>query len=161
MIKYTLQCSSNHQFESWFNSSAAFDKLAKAGQIDCPHCGDTSIEKALMAPAVSTTKGEELATFTTDTTPASPAEAAARAMLEAARSIRKKLENEADYVGKDFANKARERHQKSDDEQASESTDTPASDKPIWGEASVEEARDLIDDGIAVVPVPKLPEDEN
>ncbi|MEO1206317.1 MAG: DUF1178 family protein [Pseudomonadota bacterium] len=160
MIKFTLRCSAEHEFESWFGSSDAYEKLIQAGQITCPQCGSGSVEKALMAPAVSTTKGKDVATFTTDSAALSPADAAARMMLEAARSIRKKLETEADYVGKNFAEEARTRHNATDDN-ATDDNDNATPTKPIWGEASLEDAKDLLEDGITVLPVPKLPEDEN
>ncbi|MEL7048498.1 MAG: DUF1178 family protein [Pseudomonadota bacterium] len=168
MIKFTLRCGADHHFESWFNSSTAFDKLIQAGQVNCPTCGDTSIEKALMAPAVSTTKGkDDHSTFATRNTPATPQEAAAIAVLNAAREIREKLKTDADYVGDKFAQEARSRHETADEPDTPpapsdepDATD-PSHQRPIWGEATMEEARDLIEDGITILPVPRLPEDEN
>ena len=52
MIKYPLQCDSDHQFEAWFASSAAYDKQAKRGLVACPQCGSAKVEKAIMAPNV-------------------------------------------------------------------------------------------------------------
>ena len=56
MIRYALVCSKGHAFESWFQNSAAYDKQAKRGLVECPVCGDAKVEKALMAPKLAGTK---------------------------------------------------------------------------------------------------------
>ena len=55
MIRYALICQQGHQFESWFQDSAAYDKQAKRGLVSCPHCGSAKVEKAIMAPRLSAT----------------------------------------------------------------------------------------------------------
>ena len=55
MIRYALACAKGHSFESWFPSSAAYDKQAKRGLVACPVCGDSKVEKAIMAPKLSGT----------------------------------------------------------------------------------------------------------
>src|SRR5580658_921036 len=54
MIHYNVRCSHAHEFDGWFKDSAAFDRLSKRGMVECPICGDTKVERALMAPAVAT-----------------------------------------------------------------------------------------------------------
>ncbi|MEM0988701.1 MAG: DUF1178 family protein [Pseudomonadota bacterium] len=132
MIKYALKCSQGHVFESWFRDSEAFDGLAAAGQLTCPVCGDTKIEKSIMAPAVGSGGG---AVDRPLSAPAHPAEAALK-------KLRAHLEKNADYVGRDFANEARRIHE------------GEADARHIWGEASVAEAKSLSEDGVPVAPLP-------
>jgi hypothetical protein len=128
MIRYDLKCSKGHQFESWFGSSADFDKLMVTNMVSCAVCGDESVKKAIMAPRVS--KGERPLSA-----PASPAE-------QAVKELRKKIEDNADNVGTNFAAEARAMHD----------GDVPV--RAIYGEAKIEDAKSLIDDGIPVAPLP-------
>ena len=134
MIRYSLRCSEGHDFESWFRNSSAFDALSAAGQVSCSVCGSAKVEKTLMAPAVSGTreKSEEPAPLSTPTT---PAEAALRKMRE-------HLRKNSDYVGQEFAQEARRIH------------DGEADERAIWGEATLDDAKSLNDDGIPVAPIP-------
>lgn len=145
MIRYDLKCSHGHGFDAWFRDSAAFDALVAAREVTCAVCGDPSVEKVLMAPAVGRSRSEAA--------PAKPEPAAVTPALSAPvehpihralTALRRKLEQEATYVGPRFADEARRLH---------------AEDKaePIWGEATAEEARDLIGEGIPVAPLPPLP----
>lgn len=131
MIRYSLKCDQGHGFESWFASAAAYDTLAGAGHVVCPQCNSSRVEKALMAPAVAVTEPEErpLATPTTE-------------LERKLAALRKHVEETSDYVGRDFAREARAIH-------AGESPE-----RPIWGEARVDEAKALIDDGVPVAPLP-------
>lgn len=135
MIQYALKCSDGHRFDSWFQSSDAFDKLHKAGMIACAVCGDGAVEKAVMAPRVS--GGDDAAALDTRplSAPRSPAEQALAAM-------RAHVEKNSDYVGRDFARQVREMH----------AGDAP--ERAIHGEANRDEARKLIEDGIPVAPLP-------
>lgn len=127
MIRYDLKCAKGHRFESWFGSSADYDKLLAAEMVSCAVCGDESVEKAIMAPRV--VKERPLSA------PASPAE-------QAVKELRKKIEDTADNVGKNFAAEARAIH------------DGDAPERLIYGEAKIEDAKSLIDDGIPVAPMP-------
>ncbi len=138
MIKYQLQCDKDHDFAGWFRSSDAFDTQVKRKLIDCPTCGSTKVRKALMAPNVSTSKKK------TDITPAARDEIA-----KAMREVRRKVEENAEYVGPRFAEEARRIHYKETEE------------KGIYGEASLSEAEELADEGIDFLPLPVLPEDQN
>ena len=102
MIRYTLTCDNKHQFESWFQSSSAYEKLAKAGHLSCSVCGSTKIERALMAPAVPA-KGNSQNAPSDLSTPQSEIETA---MTE----MRKNVEDNSDYVGMKFADEARKMH---------------------------------------------------
>lgn len=138
MIQYTLRCHDGHETESWFQSSAAYDTLANAGHLSCAVCGSTEISKALMAPKVSTSKGEE-----EDRTPvlANPSEDVARAIAE----LREKVERNSDYVGTSFADEARAMHLGEKPERA------------IYGEARLDQAKGLLEDGVPVMPLPFRP----
>ena len=141
MIRFALECSHGHGFESWFRSNAAFDKLCAAGQVTCPVCDDSSVRKALMAPSVA--KGQGRAAVA-DEAPAPMA--SANPELEAKlRALREHVEANSSYVGKDFATQARQMHLGERPE------------APIHGEARPEEARALIEEGVPVAPLPFLP----
>ncbi|MEM6943745.1 MAG: DUF1178 family protein [Pseudomonadota bacterium] len=153
MIKFALRCSRGHRFESWFANNDTFEKLRSAGAVACVECGDTDIDKALMAPAVRT--AEAKAKTPTQPLPEGAPQTAAGdgdavPMLSAPRSpqeaalaeLRAKIEAASDNVGKEFAAEARRIH-------AGE-----APERPILGEASLSEAKSLIEDDIPVTPLP-------
>lgn len=135
MIQYSLKCADGHQFDSWFQSASAFDKLQSTGHVACAVCGSADVEKAMMAPRVS--QGD-----TPAPKPLSRAEHPAEAALHA---LRKHVEANSDYVGPQFAKEARAMHL----------GEVP--ERPIWGEARRDEAKALIDDGIPVAPLPFTP----
>jgi len=142
MIRYRLLCDHEHEFEAWFASSAAYDRSAAAGENVCPVCASRKVGKALMAPAVGgTDAGEAVSLAAVD-----PRRAALR---EAIRELRKKVTESADYVGDRFAEEARKIHY---------SEEEPRS---IYGEATLDEARRLVEEEIEVHPLPSLPEEQN
>lgn len=130
MIRYALRCENAHSFDSWFGSSADFDRLQAAGHVSCAVCGSTAVEKDLMAPSVATAPAERPLSA-----PASPAE-------QALAELRRKIEAESEDVGREFAREARRIH------------DGEAPARPIIGEARPAEAKALLEDGIAVAPLP-------
>ncbi len=149
MINYTLKCANDHRFDSWFQSAAAFDKLKAAGVVACAVCGDTHVEKAMMAPRVrparSAAAKPQAPTSAPAPQPASvpgPLSQPASAAEQALKELRDHVEANSDYVGKDFASEARAMHE----------GDAP--ERPIYGEAKVEEAKALIEDGVPVAPLP-------
>lgn len=160
MIRYRLQCDTSHEFEAWFGSSTAYDRQAKRGLVECPECGSTKVTKALMAPGVAT-RSREADTEAGRSAPAATgqpvpvtAETAAqmtaqRRIMALMRQVRQEVESKAEYVGPRFAEEARKIH------------DNEAKDRGIWGEATIEQARDLHEDGIDCLPLPRLPEDRN
>lgn len=129
MIRFHLKCDQNHEFESWFQSGAAFDKLVGAGMVNCTTCGSAKVAKTIMAPAVSTSS---------EITAPKPVEAAIAKMRE-------EVEKNADYVGESFAKEARDMH------------DGLKPERSIYGQANLQEAKKLVDDGIPVVPLPFMP----
>ncbi len=134
MIKYALKCPVEHSFEGWFSSSDGFDEQVKAGQVECPLCGDTRITKAIMAPQVITARKAEATSQKVIETQ--------RKMAEMAHKLRQHVEQTHDYVGGNFVAEARDMH----------SGLTP--ERPIYGEASPQEVKSLIDEGVPVAPIP-------
>ena len=132
MIRFSLKCSQDHNFESWFQSSEAYEKLANSGMLTCIDCGDSHIVKSLMTPKLSTKKTK---IKTSLTTPFNDKE-------KALAKLKAEVEKNSDYVGMNFANEARAMH---DGEQPTRS---------IYGEARPEEAKALIEEGIQVAPLP-------
>ncbi len=159
MIRYTLRCDRGHGFESWFQSSAAYDGQVKRRLVSCPACGSVKVEKAIMAPQIGKkTKARAAASEATPT--AAPAEAVAvsstplmmaqEAELRAKiKELRDHVTRNADNVGEKFPDEARKMHY------------GDIEHRPIYGEASADEARSLIDEGIEVTPLPVLPGDRN
>jgi hypothetical protein len=148
MIQYALKCADGHTFDSWFQSATAYEKLVSNGLLTCAICGNGHIEKAIMTPRVRTGRNNAAVPEVSDevvaekpvslSEPASPAE---QAMAE----MRKLVEENSDYVGKDFASQARAMHD----------GDVPL--RSIYGEARAEEAKQLIEDGVPVAPLPFMP----
>ncbi|WP_024575507.1 MULTISPECIES: DUF1178 family protein [unclassified Afipia] len=155
MIRYALRCERGHTFESWFQSSAAYDSQHKRGLIACPTCESTKVEKAIMAPRI-TRKGKsksapELAAAPAEETPSTPLVMAPqeRELLSKLKELRDNVLKNADNVGNKFPEEARKMHYGDTEHRA------------IYGEATTEEARALIDEGIEVAPLPVLPGDRN
>jgi hypothetical protein len=152
MIRYNLRCEQGHAFESWFQSSGAYDSQVKRKLVTCPQCGSAKVEKAIMAPQIGR-KGNQKKDVAAPTQPAdntalvmAPQEAELHAKL---KELRDHIVKTADNVGESFPEEARAMHY-GDKEH-----------RPIYGEASLEEARSLIDEGIEVAPIPVLPSDRN
>ena len=153
MIRYRLKCDKRHEFEGWFANSAAFDKQAKRGQVTCPRCGTTKVEKALMTPGIAkgATKRKRA-----QKAPAPQADmqevhrlAAHGELSVAMRKLRAEIESKSEYVGERFPEEARKIHYE----------EAPA--RGIYGEATREEAKALSEEGIDFFPLPILPEDQN
>jgi hypothetical protein len=158
MIRYSLRCERGHGFESWFQSSAAYEQQEKRGLVNCPSCGSAKVERAIMAPQIVSKKGRDIAAPTPAPTPVAEAAAPASTPLLMAqeRELRAKLKElrdhivkNADNVGERFPNEARKMHY------------GDIEHRPIYGEASPDEARALIDEGVEVSPLPVLPDDRN
>jgi hypothetical protein len=155
MIRYTLRCERDHTFESWFQNSSAYDQQVRRKLVACPICNSDSIEKAIMAPQVVSKKGRAQAAEPSPAPEAAPAESTPLMMTQERelrtklRELRDHIVNNADNVGERFPNEARKMHY------------GDIEHRPIYGEASREEARALIDEGIEVSPLPVLPDDRN
>lgn len=138
MIRYTLSCADGHGFESWFQSAEAFDRLLAAGHVACAVCGSEKVTKKLMAPSVRPARKAAMQEAPTLSKPANK-------MEEAFAQMRRQIEANSDYVGLNFAAEARAMHE------------GEAPERSIYGEAKIEEAKRLIEDGIPVAPLPFLP----
>jgi hypothetical protein len=150
MIHYQLRCGQSHEFDGWFSDSGSFEKQAKRGLIECPECGGTDVERALMTPAVSTR--ESLPVPVAAPEPPSPAAAAEKTavrvpakMLAVLQRMRAEVEKNCDYVGPAFADQARAMHRGEVDA------------KPIYGETTNEQAESLAEEGIEVAKIPWVP----
>jgi hypothetical protein len=158
MIRYTLICDNAHRFESWFPSSAGYEEQAKRGLIACPICDSARVERAVMAPAVARTdRGPRPAEPAEAPAAAAPAptqpvalmgekEAALRAMLTA---LHQHVAENAEHVGKRFAEEALKIHHGESEGRA------------IYGEATPEDAQMLQEEGVEFMPLPKLPDGRN
>jgi hypothetical protein len=147
MIHYQLRCPSDHSFDGWFKDSLAFEQQAAEGLLSCPHCGDHGVTRAMMAPALARPRAEIV-------TPSVPAPAAAKAahmpklpdeVRAALQRLRTEIEKNCDYVGGAFAEEARRIHR---GERVA---------RPIYGEASGEDAEQLAEEGIEVARIPWVP----
>jgi hypothetical protein len=141
LIRFSLICDHDHEFEAWFRSNDDFDRQKKRGFVDCPNCGSTKVQKALMAPAVSTGRKREKIALAMN-------EMQKKAMAEM-KALSEKIRENADYVGDKFAEEARKIH----------FGETEA--RGIFGEATLEEAKSLAEDGVGFMPIPVFPEDRN
>ncbi len=164
MIRYTLRCDRGHSFESWFQSSAAYESQEKRKLVNCPSCGSAKVERAIMAPQIVSKKGRDSSqdprraragsgrqprteVATPGSTPLLMAQE--RELRAKLRELRDHIVKNADNVGERFPNEARKMHY------------GDIEHRPIYGEASPEEARSLIDEGVEVSPLPVLPDDRN
>lgn len=135
MIRYALRCPEGHDFDGWFRSSEDFDRLDEAGQVSCTHCGASGVEKVLMSPAVASDRAG----------PAPLRTPAADPQAQALAKLRAHVEANSDYVGLGFVAEARAMHE------------GRKPHRSIHGEAKVEDARRLLEDGVPVAPLPFLP----
>jgi hypothetical protein len=161
MIKYALVCDKGHEFESWFADSAAYDKQRKRKLVACPVCDSVKVDKAIMTPRlIATKKGKRHAPVeapapVANQAPAgppapvamiSPQEVEFRAKL---KELRDHLVKNAENVGAKFPEEARKMHYGETDHRS------------IYGVATPQEAKDLLDEGIECHPLPGLPDEKN
>jgi hypothetical protein len=146
MIRYDLQCDKGHEFDGWFSDSAAFDTQCKRRLVSCIQCGSVEIEKQLMAPGIPA-KGNRKSDAVNMT--GGVMDPHAQKMLTMMREYRKAVESNAEYVGDRFAEEARKIHYEESEKRG------------IYGEARRDEAESLVEEGIEIHPLPRLPEDTN
>jgi hypothetical protein len=158
MIHYNLRCGRGHAFESWFQSSAAYESQEKRKLVNCPVCGSAKVERAIMAPQIVSKKRRDKAepvpavaadTAATASTPTPLLMAQERELRAKLKELRDHIVKNADNVGERFPNEARKMHY------------GDIEHRPIYGEASPDEARALIEEGVEVSPLPVLPDDRN
>lgn len=136
MIKYCMQCANDHEFEAWFASGASYDVQAAGNQIACPECDSRDVGKSIMAPNIS------LKTRNRDD------EAPAR-YRNLVREVARAILNNSEDVGERFPEEARKIHYREVEQRA------------IRGTASIDEAQALVDEGVEIAALPRLPEDAN
>lgn len=144
MIVFDLVCqSAGHRFEGWFGSTKAYEDQARRGMLCCPHCGSTAVSKAPMAPNVAR-KGNQVAPSGPSAQPVvgGAAPPAVQEVLTKLALLQAEALQKSRWVGAGFAEQSRAMHY---GERAAE---------VIHGQATVEEARDLLEEGIAVMPLP-------
>lgn len=132
MIKYQLLCDSDHEFEGWFRDSEDYDRQVDMGIVECPMCSSADVRKAIMAPAIgrkSNVRSDRLGEIRKE-------------MFSAMERARDYVEKNFDYVGDKFPEEARKIHYGESDE------------RPIYGEATGKEARELADEGVSIAPLP-------
>ncbi|PCI52036.1 MAG: hypothetical protein COB49_00265 [Alphaproteobacteria bacterium] len=161
MIVFDLKCENNHVFEAWFQNSDSYELQAEEGQVECPFCGSINIAKSLMSPniaAKSNRSPEKRLDFIpanhivassanvpeTMETSAEDVKRALEHMHDTMKKYRNHVKKECEYVGEDFATEARAIH------------DGDAQMRGIYGEATLEETEELLNDGVDILPVPGL-----
>ena len=157
MIKYALVCENAHDFDSWFQSSAAFETQAKRGLVACPECGSAKVCKAIMAPSIARRDRQIIEPQGEPAPPAAPAPTQPVALLDErqqnlrtmVRALHARIVADTDDVGRRFPDEARRMH------------DGDIPHRSIRGEASLEDARALLEEGVEIMPIPRLPEEWN
>ena len=129
MIRYTLNCNNGHQFDSWFSDSASFEKLREKGHLECAICSSKKVEKSLMAPVVTAKKKETLLSKQS-------------ALEKEIKALKQKIMATATDVGENFSAEARAMHYGEKEE------------KPIVGKTTIDEAKELAEEGIPFTPLP-------
>ena len=146
MIRYDLVCDNGHEFDGWFSNSDAYDTQAKRGLVSCTICNTNKIQKQLMAPGIPTKSNRK---SDRQAMTAGPADHHMAEMMQLMRDYKKHVEATSENVGENFAEEARKMHF---NEKAK---------RGIYGEATREEAVELLEEGIEIQPLPVLPEDGN
>jgi hypothetical protein len=148
MICFSLHCGNDHTFEGWFRDGAAYEQQARGGDIACPTCGDRSVRKAMMAPAVVRSGARGSAPVQEQSAPPAPAPDEVKAAFAVAmlRQLRAHVVENFENVGARFPEEARRIHYGDSEE------------REIYGRATLEEARELVEEGISVRPLPDVPE---
>lgn len=144
MIRYDLVCDKGHSFDGWFRDCAAFDSQHQRKLVTCSHCGSESIEKQLMAPGIPIKSNRKPTGMV-----AASVDPRIELLMQMMREVRKNVAESAEYVGDRFVEEARRMHY------------AEVKKRGIYGEAKPEEAEALIEEGIEVHALPRLPEDSN
>ncbi|WP_336055486.1 DUF1178 family protein [Nitratireductor sp. CH_MIT9313-5] len=141
MIRFSLACDGGHSFEAWFRNGEDFDRQKESGLVSCPSCGSSEVNKALMAPSVSTGRKKEKIALAIGEQQ--------KQALEQLKELSKKVRDNAEYVGEKFAEEARKIHFGETEKRG------------IYGEANLEEVKELAEDGVEIMPLPVFPDDQN
>ena len=140
MTKYNLICDKDHEFESWFSDSLKFEKLKKKKLLECIYCSSKKIEKSIMSPMISNLNNLNISRNRFE-----------KELLEekkGLRQIRKYIEENYEYVGKNFSKRVREIYY------------DKKSNKTIYGTTTHKERAELAEEGIDLLSIPWI-EKEN
>ena len=132
MIRYTLNCKNGHQFDSWFSNSDSFEKLRKKGLLECAICSSKEVEKSLMAPKITSSSDKKTETLISTQSD----------LEKEIKALKHKIKSTATDVGENFSSEARAMHYGEKEE------------KPIIGKATMDEAKDLAEEGVPFIPLP-------
>ncbi|MBO6539619.1 MAG: DUF1178 family protein [Rhizobiaceae bacterium] len=141
MIRFSLCCDHDHDFDGWFRDNADFDTQKKRGLVSCPVCNSAQVEKSLMAPSVQTGRKREKVALGLN--------AEQKQLMGKLKELADKVKQNADYVGDKFPEEARKIHF------------GEADPRGIYGEASPHDVKELLDDGVEIMPLPNIPDDTN
>ncbi len=153
MICYSLVCEAGHRFDSWFRDSAASEAQVAGGLVECPECGSRRIEKAIMAPSIGRA-GRQAEAGSAPSPPPEPRPVALlsgreRELRRLLKEVREHVKKNADYVGDEFPELARQMHHEEIEKRS------------IYGEAQPDEVKELLEEGVEVQPLPLLPDERN
>jgi hypothetical protein len=146
MIRYDLICEKGHEFDGWFADSTAYDKLARKKLVECTHCGSVKTEKQMMAPGIPAKSNRKSDALKLSTPPSDPR---MQQMIGMIRELRAHVEANSENVGDSFVEEARKIHY------------GETAQRGIHGNATPDQAKELIEEGVSVMPLPRLPEDAN
>ncbi|GAB5506058.1 MAG: DUF1178 family protein [Rhizobiaceae bacterium] len=141
MIRFSLCCDRDHDFDGWFRDNADFDTQKKRGLVSCPVCNSAQVDKSLMAPSVQTARKREKVALGMS--------AEQKQLMGKLKELADKVKQNADYVGDKFPEEARKIHFGETDPRG------------IYGEASPDDVKELLDDGVEIMPLPTIPDDTN
>lgn len=162
MIRFSLHCEKAHEFEIWFGSNADFASQREKGLVECPSCGSRQIEKSLMAPAIAKSTKAKSRNLEAGEAVSGPVaqvpvphetglalDPQRAEMIATIREMVRQVRSSSEDVGSRFPDEARKIHH------------GETKKRGIFGQASIDEARELLEEGIAIAPLPDLPEDLN
>lgn len=132
MIRYSLACVGEHEFEAWFSNSGAYDDQRERKLVSCPVCGSTEVRKQIMAPAVRDSGDKS----------GRAVRSREAELAEMAGKVRDHISSNFSYVGDKFADEARAMFY------------GDAEHKPVWGQVTPDVARELHEEGVPAMPLP-------
>ena len=134
MIKYNLKCHNNHEFKSWFSNSLEFEKLKKKKLLECIYCSSKKINKSIMSPMISVSSKKKIEIVNLEKN--------LKSEKEKLLKIRNYIENNFEYVGKNFSKEVRDIYY------------DKKSKRTIYGPATEDERKELAEEGIDLISVP-------
>jgi hypothetical protein len=140
-MKFQLECKNNHAFEGWFRSNQDFDQQQTRGLLECPMCGTHRVSKTLMAPSVATGRSK-------DKIAVAAGQAAQQQVMAKMMELAKEVKSKADNVGEKFPEEARKIHY------------GESKPRAIYGKATTDEVSELVDEGVEILPLPDVPDDD-